>query len=419
MLIHLRKGVPVFLALDMKYNTIVLGAGPAGMMASITAASKGLRVCLLEHQDRVGKKILSTGNGKCNLTNLNISPDCFHSNSNADYFSVISKFMPEDIIECFKDMGLLTISRNGYIYPRSEQASVVLDTLRNEIDRLKITVITSVNCEIKYINNQYVISYGGQTITSDKLILACGSKCAPKTGSDGSGYAIAKHFGHSIIKVIPALVQLICKENFYKELQGVRADAALCVSTGQDIVVNEYGELQLTGYGISGIPVFQISRTVKRLIDDRKNPMIHIDFAREYTDKYLYNYLFNSVLKHEQTEISQILSGILNKKLANVIIKECGIKPSLKCNNLSSDNIRRIVNKIKNFIVIPKDTNGFENAQVCAGGVNIDEINLNTMESRLQKGLYFAGEILDADGKCGGYNLTWAFASGRLAGDNQ
>ena len=137
-LIHHRKGVPEISALYMKYNTVILGAGPAGMMAAITAASKGLKVCLLEHQDRVGKKILSTGNGKCNLTNLEISPDCFHSNSNADYFSVISNFPPEAIIDSFKEMGMLTISRNGYIYPRSEQASVVLDTLRNEIDRLKI-----------------------------------------------------------------------------------------------------------------------------------------------------------------------------------------------------------------------------------------------------------------------------------------
>lgn len=404
----------------MKYNTVILGAGPAGMMAAITAASKGLKVCLLEHQDRVGKKILSTGNGKCNLTNLEISPDCFHSNSNADYFSVISNFPPESIIDSFKEMGMLTISRNGYIYPRSEQASVVLDTLRNEIDRLKIKVMTSAtDCAVKYADNQYIITFNGQTITSDKLIIACGSKCAPKTGSDGSGYTYAKNFGHTIIKVIPALVQLICKENFYKELQGVRTDACLSVTAGQELVIRESGELQLTGYGISGIPVFQISGIVKRLIDNKKNPMVHIDFAREYTDKDLYNYLINSVRKHELAEISQILSGVLNKKLANVIIKECNIKPSLKCGNLTSDNIRRIVNKIKNFIVIPKDTNGFENAQVCAGGVNIDEINLNTMESRLQKGLYFAGEILDVDGKCGGYNLTWAFASGRLAGDSQ
>lgn len=404
----------------MKYNTVIIGAGPAGMMAAITSASKGLKVCLIEHQDRVGKKILSTGNGKCNLTNLEISPDCFHSNSNADYFSVISKFPPEAIIDCFKSMGMLTMNRNGYVYPRSEQASVVLDTLRNEIDRLQIKVITSVtDCAVKYDDNQYVITFNGQNITSDKLIIACGSKCAPKTGSDGSGYVYAKSFGHSVIKVIPALVQLICKENFYKELQGVRADACLSVTAGQEHIIREAGELQLTGYGISGIPVFQISRTVKRLIDNKQNPMIHIDFAREYSDKDLYNYLINSVRKHEQAEISQLLSGVLNKKLANVIIKECNMKPALKCDNITSDNIRRIVNKIKNFIVIPKDTNGFDNAQVCAGGVNIDEIDLNTMESRLQKGLYFAGEILDVDGKCGGYNLTWAFASGRLAGDSQ
>ncbi len=389
------------------------------MMAAITAASKGLKVCLIEHQDRVGKKILSTGNGKCNLTNLDISPDCYHSNSNADYFSVISKFPPKAIIESFRSMGMLTMNRNGYVYPRSEQASVVLDTLRAEIERLGINVITSADCDVKYINGQYVLTYGGQAVTADKLIIACGSKCAPKTGSDGSGYAYAKQFGHSIVKVIPALVQLICKENFYKELQGVRADAALSVTIGHENIVSEAGELQLTAYGISGIPVFQISRTVKRLIDEKKNPMIHIDFAREYDEKTLYSFLAKAVREHDNMEISQAVSGLLNKKLANVIIKECNMKPSLKCNSLTSENIKRIINKIKNFIVIPKDTNGFDNAQVCAGGVNLDEIDLNTMESRLQKKLYFAGEILDVDGKCGGYNLTWAFAAGRLAGDSQ
>ena len=404
----------------MKYNTIIIGGGPSGMMAAITAAGHGRKVCLLEHQDRIGKKILSTGNGKCNLTNYKISPCCYHSDCNEDYFSVIQQFPPEKIVEFFGGLGILTMSRNGYVYPRAEQASTVLDVLRNTLDSMKIQTFTGCkDIRVSYENNLYKVTYADKTIISDKLILACGSKCAPKTGSDGSGYKLAKSLGHTIVPVIPALVQLICKENFYKELQGVRADAELKVIVNRECAAQEEGELQLTGYGISGIPVFQISRTVKRLIDNKMYPMIHIDFAREISHKELISFLMKSSEKNKDSDIVQLLSGVINKKLANVIVKECGIKPSVKCGNLSSDNFKRIVTKIKDFVVIPKDTNGFDNAQVCAGGVNLDEINLNTMESKIQPNLYFAGEILDVDGKCGGYNLTWAFASGKLAGENQ
>lgn len=404
----------------MKYNTIIIGGGPSGMISAITAARRGLKVCILEHQDRIGKKILSTGNGKCNLTNYNIGPDCYHSDCNEDYFSVIKKFPPEKIVEFFGELGMLTMSRNGYVYPRAEQASTVLDVLRNTLDVMKIQVFTDCkDIRIKYDGGKFKVSYADKNISSDKLILACGSKCAPKTGSDGSGYVLAKSFRHTIVPVIPALVQLICKENFYKELQGVRADAALKVTVDREIVATEEGELQLTGYGISGIPVFQISRTVKKLLDKKTFPMIHIDFARELSHKELAGFLVNSVNNNQDSELSQLLSGVLNKKLANVIAKECGMKPSVKCNCLTSDQIKRIVSKIKDFVVVPKDTNGFDNAQVCAGGVSLNEINLNTMESKIQPNLYFAGEILDVDGKCGGYNLTWAFASGKLAGDNQ
>ena len=404
----------------MKYDTIIIGAGPAGMTASITAALKGVKVCLLEHRDRVGKKILSTGNGKCNLTNINTDRSCFHSSSSKDYFRIIESFGPEDIIEFFKSMGMLTINKNGYIYPRCEQASVVLDTLRSELDRLNIPIHTDTG-EIKAVSEKdgFKISFSGKTLSCKKLILACGSKCAAKTGSDGSGYVLAKAFGHSVIKVIPALVQLICKDNFYKELQGVRTDALLKLTLDGRIVATEAGELQLTGYGISGIPVFQLSRTVKRLLDKGRNPVIHIDFAKDCSEDELYTCLLDYVLKYKNNELCQAVSGIVNKKLANVIVKECGLKPSAKCSDIDSKTIHRIVSVIKDFSVYPKDTNGFDNAQVCAGGINLDEVNLATMESELCKGLYFAGEILDVDGKCGGYNLTWAFASGKLAGDNQ
>lgn len=404
----------------MNFDTIIMGGGPAGMTAAIIARRNGRKVCIIEHQDRIGKKILSTGNGKCNITNMDMGPHCYNSNSKEDFFRVIEKFGPKDIISFFNEMGMLTMDKNGYVYPRSEQASVVLDTLRFELDKLGVTLYTDAkNAKIKYTDHGFRVTFGDTVLTSNKLILACGSKCAPKTGSDGSGYVFASNLGHKIIKVIPALVQIICGENFYKELQGVRCNANLGVNVNNETITTEQGELQLTGYGISGIPVFQLSRTIKRLLDRKQSPIVYIDFIPEYSENELIDFISNSVKNHADSEISQILSGIINKKIANVIVKECSIKPSTKCEDVDSAQIKRIVSKIKNFSTIPKDTNGFDNAQVCAGGVELSDVDLNTMESKLVKGLYFAGEILDVDGRCGGYNLTWAFSSGKLAGDNQ
>lgn len=403
----------------MKYDTIIIGGGAAGMMAGIFAARKGLKVCIVEHMDRVGKKILSTGNGKCNITNMDMTCDKYYDLSQEDFNKVIGNFMPEEITAFFKELGLLTINKNGYIYPHSEQASTVLDFLRNELDRLGVQIYCDAkNAKITH-KDIFTVSFNQTTITGNKLILACGSKCAPKTGSNGSGYTYAKQFGHTVLAVKPALVQLICKENFYKEIQGVRCNAKVTLLNNNKTVAEEEGELQLTGYGISGILVFQISRIIKKMLDSKEHPSISIDFVKDISHKELNSFLYNVVNKYPNIELSQALSGVLNKKLAIVICKECNLKPSLKCNNVTSDNIICLVNKIKDFRVIPTDTNGFDNAQVCSGGVAVHEINFDTMESELVKGLYFAGEIIDVDGKCGGYNLTFAFASGKLAGENQ
>ena len=206
----------------MKYDTIIIGGGAAGMMSGIFAARKGLKVCIVEHMDRVGKKILSTGNGKCNITNMDMTCDKYYDLSQEDFNKVIGNFMPEEITAFFKELGLLTINKNGYIYPHSEQASTVLDFLRNELDRLGVQIYCDAkNAKITH-KDIFTVSFNQTTITGNKLILACGSKCAPKTGSDGSGYTYAKQLGHKVLAVKPALVQLICKENFYKELRVIR-----------------------------------------------------------------------------------------------------------------------------------------------------------------------------------------------------
>ena len=401
----------------MDYDIIIIGGGPAGMTAAIAASSNHKKVCILEHNDRVGQKILSTGNGKCNLTNQNISPSCYKSDSGTDFYSVIEAFMPAKVIDFFKSLGLLTKEKNGYIYPRSEQASSVLDTLRYALSKYGINVHTSVNIQnCKSTKDGFIIHTDKTTYSCQRLILAAGSKCAPKTGSDGSGYAIACNFGHSIIPVIPALVQLKCKESFYKELQGVRTEACLSLTDGNMITATEKGELQLTDCGISGIPVFQISRYVKRLIDSGKKPVIYIDFFPESSKEVLFETIRRFMEFNPEAEASKALCGIFNKKLSNVFLKECGIKPSTPCQNTDNADCEKLADKIKKFAVIPIDTLDFMHAQVCAGGVNLSEINFPSMESKIVPGLFFAGEITDVDGKCGGYNLQWAFSSGYAAG---
>lgn len=389
----------------MIYDIVVIGAGPAGMTAAITAAEKGSRVCIIEHKDRVGKKILSTGNGKCNITNMSISQKCYNSSSQRNFYNVIERFNPEAVRNFFMSIGLLTKEKNGYVYPNSEQASAVLDSLRYRLNDVNVHILTDTNVKKITYRDSYVITTDSNTINAKKLIIAAGSKCASKTGSDGSGYELAKSMGHKIVPVIPALVQIICRESFFKELQGIRCEALISVYSDGKVIISEKGELQLTASGISGIPVFCLSRHIKRLMDEKKQPYVSIDFMPSYSEAEVCEIIEKISSVSKGRTMNDILSGMLNKKLANLLAKLSNGK-----------SIKYIAHLIKNFKVIPADTNGFENAQVCAGGVSLDEIDLNTMESEIVKNLYFAGEVLDVDGKCGGYNLQWAFSSGHLAG---
>lgn len=389
---------------------VVIGGGPAGMTAAIFAARNGAEVTIIEHNDRVGKKILATGNGKCNLTNLEMYKECYRSSSNEDYFLIIEDFGPDKLIEFFKELGVATKSKNGYIYPFSEQATTILDSLRFEIKRLGVEVLTET--EIININNRFSITTNKAVIKCDKLIIACGGKASPKTGSDGSGYELAQKFGHSLITPIPSLVQIKCKEKFFKELAGVRAEVTLTLTENGKKIKGETGELQLTDYGISGIPVFQMSRFIINELNNKKTPLVHINFCPGFKDKDI------KKLLNRDLPVINALNGLVNKKVASVIAKSCQINPETQYNELNENKITKIISLLLDFVVTPTAHNGFENAQVTAGGINLNEIKIDSLESKKTPGLYFAGEILDVDGRCGGYNLQWAFSSGRLAGIN-
>ena len=401
----------------MKRSILVVGGGASGMMAAIHAARAGASVTIMEHMDRVGKKILSTGNGKCNLTNLEQLPGHYRSSTDGFAFPVIEHYPAEKTLEFFQELGIWPKSRGGYIYPNSDQASAVLDVLRMELEYRGIEVICG--CHVTGIEKkgkQFQVQTPSGRYQADAVILAAGSKAAPVTGSDGSGYDLAKAMGHRIVPPLPALVQLCCQEKHYKQLSGIRTEARLTLFVNQKEVIRETGELQLTDYGISGIPTFQVSRFASQGLYKKQLVTVRIDFFPDMDDKTFKRMFFHRIEALGYKTWEEWMTGLLNKKLALVLLKLSGIRPDQVVSRTENPKCRTLMSLTKNYETVIIDTKPYENAQVCCGGVDCREIDPKTMESRLVKGLYFAGELLDVDGICGGYNLQWAWSSGAIAG---
>ena len=392
------------------------------MMAAITAAREGAAVTIIEHNDRVGKKILSTGNGRCNYTNLKQDKTCYRCTGQDFPLTVINRFDVEKTVKFFEELGIVPKDKNGYLYPFSEQATAVLDVLRMEVERLGVKVITGVHVQtVKPKNRGFLIC--GQDkdkkkfeANADYVIIATGSKAASKLGSDGSGYELAKKLGHRILPVVPALVQLKCAEKIYNSMSGVRLYGKVSIEDGKDHWISDTGEIQLTAYGISGIPVFQISRYAAMQLYHKKKVTVMLDFMPDISFDGLRKMIIQRISLHPERKMEMFFTGLFNRKVSNELIKLSKISLSLRCGDLSKEDIIHLCNNIKMFKTRVVETNPFEQAQICAGGVDTSEINSRTMESKLVKGLYFAGEIVDVDGICGGYNLQWAWSSGYLAG---
>ena len=395
----------------------VIGGGASGLMAAITAAENGAQVCILEHKDKVGKKILSTGNGRCNFTNLAQEPVCYHSDNLLFPWSVIEKFDARAAITFFLKLGIYSKNRNGYLYPQSDQASAVLDVLRIEAERLGVEILTEHKVlDIIPGKKGFRLKTESGDVRADKVILAAGSKASPVTGSDGSGYALAKNLGHSLIPVLPSLVQLRCKEKFYKSISGVRVNGKVSLFVDQDCMAVDTGEIQLTNYGISGIPVFQVSRYAAIGLYEKKEVKAVLNFMPDFTEEQFLAFLNNRKATRPDKTLEEFFVGLFNTKLISLWIKLSGIKSYKKIGEFTDDEMKRFVNLIQKFTVTVTETNSFDQAQVCRGGVDTREVEQETMESKYVPGLYFAGEILDVDGICGGYNLQWAWASGYIAG---
>lgn len=404
---------------SVKRQVLIVGGGASGLMAGICCAREGASVTILEHMDRVGKKILSTGNGRCNMTNLTMRPECYRSSQKQFPMKVLDRFSVWDTLTFFDELGIETKNRNGYIYPNSDQASSVLDALRMEIEHLGVRVVT--NCQIQGLRakgrRQFEAKTDVGTFQADRLILATGSRAMPVSGSDGSGYTLAKSFGHHIIKPLPALVQLRCEGKFFKQLAGVRCDAVLRIKNSQGrVIAADQGEIQLTDYGISGIPTFQVSRYASVALDQKEKVTAVLDFLPSKSMKEILPFLRNRAKLLSYRKAEDYLTGLLNKKLGTVILKLAGIPADLLVSQIRSAQLERLGHLLKEFEVPVTAANAFEQAQICCGGVDTREVHAETLESKLVPGLYLIGELLDVDGICGGYNLQWAWATGAIAG---
>ena len=398
-------------------HVAVIGGGAAGMMAAITSAREGARVTILEHKERIGKKILSTGNGRCNFTNTYQTPACYRSDNRDFAWNIIQKFNVEKTISFFKELGIYPKDRNGYLYPYSDQAAAILEVLQIEVAKLDICVMTEINVlDIQPVKKGIRITTDKKTITADSVILACGSKAAPVTGSDGSGYQLAKLLGHRIVPVLPALVQLRCAEKFYKSISGVRVQGSVEIYADDIFLESDTGEIQLTNYGISGIPVFQVSRYAAKALYKKQSVTAVLNFMPDMNKDEFLLFLQERITLCPYKTLDEFFTGVFPKKLCELWIRLSRLPKEMRVSDLSGEQLEKLVLLIQHLRTYITETNSFEQAQICCGGVDTTEINPDTLESNYVPGIYFAGELLDVDGICGGYNLQWAWSSGFVAG---
>lgn len=400
-----------------EYNLGIIGAGASGLAAVIQATRihPNIKIALFEHLPRVGKKILATGNGRCNLTNMNALSHDYRNKDFAD--KALNKYPPEKVVEFFASLGMLTFSDSeGRVYPRSNAAASVLDALRFGADKPGIDIITET--DISKIEKQDDCFILNGEYKCDKLILAGGGKSSSSQGSDGSALKLAKALGHKLTPTVPALVPLNSEPDKVKSLKGLRASGVALTLEGEYSEYKSSGEILFTDTGVSGIAAMELASSAERELRNAFDPVLHIDFLPEIDN--LSGILEDIINAKEGQPLENLLTGILPKQIGLEIMKRAEIfegNAIIFSDKFSDNMIEHLASEIHDFALRITGTRGFANAQVTSGGVNINEINPLTMQSKLVTGLYFSGEIIDVDGGCGGFNLQWAFASGLLAGE--
>ncbi len=436
----------------------VIGAGASGCMAAIAAAHAGCSVTLFEKNEKIAKKIYATGNGRCNLTNLFLDGSCYHTHDSGNeinrVLSFIGQFSQKDLIRFFKETGVPVHDRGGYVYPRTDQAETVARALEKCMRREKVQVCT--DCHVQKIEKTkkgFCIRYSlsekdkgkaqqgrgkkqtkqtgkdsvkkiEQSCHCDAVILCTGGMAGPSFGCSGDGYRFAEHFSHRVIRPLPALTRLESDDPFLRRAAGVRCHASVTLlnetdEAGTDCYLEkdicEDGELQITENSISGIPVFQISGTAAELLSQGRKVSVRIDFLPEFTQQEYENEIEERLGQDRGQMLGDFLLGLAHRKVIDMILARAGLQAEMKARRLSDGELRAILRSFRTLELEVTATGGFDHAQVTKGGIPLSEVD-DAFESGKCTGLFLAGELLDVDGRCGGYNLQWAMTSGLLAG---
>ena len=395
---------------------IIIGAGAAGLCAAIVRARTGQKITLLEQNSKVGKKILVSGNGKCNIDNRYIDARRFHSQNPSFIEKVLQGYGFNVVEEFFTSLGLELIEgKEGKIFPLSLQASSVVELLEYEAKRAGVEIIC--DCAVKGIDKEeevFTLETSQGTKTCKQVLLANGSPAAPQLGGSDSGYAFATKLGHTLIPRHPSLVQLCSEETWVKACAGVKVAGLAKLYANGEYITEKKGDLLFTNYGISGLAILDLSREVSTRLANFDYCELNLDLMPDYSKEKLTNLLLGRMQSENIKPITLWLQGIINKKLIHIILEQSKCKAKIE-SDLNRKEINKIVHSIKNLKLSISDTKGFQGAEVSTGGINTTEVNPQTMESKLVKNLFFAGEILDVDGDRGGFNFHFAWVTGMRA----
>ncbi|MDY0234721.1 MAG: NAD(P)/FAD-dependent oxidoreductase [Gudongella sp.] len=404
----------------MSNRIIIVGGGASGMMAAIIARRKGSEVTILERNDRVGKKLLATGNGRCNYTNENINLNFFHGEDKEFIRSVLDRFTNTEVIEFFESLGIVpAVEDNGKVFPLSFQSSSMLDVLRYEMQRLNIKLETeSYVVKITKDKSFNLYTKDGRNFKADKIIIATGGMAMPVSGSDGNGYSIAQTFMHVKNEPTPALVQLKLIGDKWKQINGVKFIGKASLIINDKYIADDIGDILFTDYGVSGPPILQLSREAIKAKKEGKSVKIGISILHNKTKKEVFEYLKERFQKMPEKTLEESLIGMINKRLILPIIKELGMDKDKHSYDINEVEVSSLAEILVNWEFELSGDKGWGHAQTTAGGISLEKINPDTMESKIVEGLFLCGELLDVDGDCGGYNLQWAWSSGYIAGSN-
>lgn len=405
---------------SIKKRILIIGGGASGIIAAITAARNGAEVILLERNPRIGKKLLATGNGRCNYTNVNVDVSCYHGHHPHFVKDVLGAFGVQETLDFFEQLGIVPkVEEFGKIFPMSGQASSILDVLMYELNEAGVSIVCNAYVRsIRKEKNRFILTLEDDAeITGDKVILAAGGKALPSSGSDGSSYSMVRELGHTITEIFPALVQLKLEGAFFRQIEGVKFyGTAEIIHQGKSLA-KDSGDILFANYGVSGPPILQISREAGKLLQEHQEVFLRLTILNSMNREELRNLLIKRFSFMPQKTLAFSLVGLINKRLIPVILKEAGLTDLKRTvASLTVQEREKILEILQDWRFLIRGTKSWPSAQVTAGGIDTKKINPETMESRIVKGLYFAGEIIDIDGLCGGFNLQWAWSSGYVAG---